>query len=388
MSISRRDFLKSSSAIGLAATMTPVAAVTASSEKNRVVIATDKDAAPNGKPDTQRITDLVDHAIMSFTGKTDKAEAYEALFPAAISNSTRIYMKRNEASGSGAVNKAVTDAFQKGLQSMLNGSFPPANIDNPANMRPMANCKPNTDAATYIINCPVAWEHVMPTNNYGVTLSLKNTMAYLGSPGTHHNDTTHAWLWNNSLNPAIKPKQVLSLMDAVVGSARNGPGTSPSFNAGTIIVGNDLVAVDYQTIQLMKKQSGAVLSHLTQGESDLKKAEAAGLGTCTEANMDVIAIGPPWTVGTINGSEKTMLAMNIRVLYRGNRVDFVIPGNSPKQVAVFDMTGTMIWRRDVSGESVSWDNTARFGIRVPSAMYVFRIIRGTSVVRGTVMVRH
>ncbi|MBN1577848.1 MAG: DUF362 domain-containing protein [Chitinispirillaceae bacterium] len=382
-SISRRDFLKTSSAAGLAAAI-PVSAVTASAKKNRIVIATDATAVSNGSPVAAKINDLVDHAIMTFTGKSDKAAAYAALFPAEISGSTKILMKRNDASGLGAVNTAVTDAFKNGLVGT--GKITASNITI---QKRGGDGSSYTKAATYIINCPVAWEHIMPSNNYGVTLSLKNTMTYIGPPSKHHSDSTHAWLWNNSLSSAIKTKQVLSLMDAVVGRAGGGPGGEPDFVAGTIIVSNDLVAVDYQTIQLMKKQTKAKLVNLEQGEKDLRKAETAGLGTCTPANMEIINISPPnWgSVGTINGSEKIMRARNVRVINQGKRVDFVIPGTSPKQVAIVDMMGNAVWqRRNIPGESVSWDHTTVHGIRVPSGMYIFRIICGGSVMRGTVMV--
>jgi hypothetical protein len=130
--ISRRDFLKASSAVGLAAAINPASAVTASAKKSRVVIATDTAAvSSSGSPNATKIQDLVDHAIMTFTGKSDKAAAYEAIFPAKVTTSTKIFIKRNSASGIGAVNAAVTAAFQTGLQSMLSGSFPKANIDNP-----------------------------------------------------------------------------------------------------------------------------------------------------------------------------------------------------------------------------------------------------------------
>jgi hypothetical protein len=218
---SRRDFIKTSSAVGLAAAINPVSAVPASTVKSKVVIATDP-AAINGSgtPDAAKIQDLVDYAIMTLTGKADKAAAYEALFPTAVTSSTKIYLKRNGISGAGAVNTAVVNAFQTGLQRMLNGVF--RNVDNPNPLPGNVSLKSHTDAATYIINCPVAWMHSVQYQ--GVTLSLKNTMNYDGDPFAHHNQNPPTWLHTVSLSTAIKPKQVLSLMDAVVGNSQNGPG--------------------------------------------------------------------------------------------------------------------------------------------------------------------
>jgi uncharacterized protein (DUF362 family) len=387
--ISRRDFLKASSAVGLAAAINPASALPASGKKSRVVVATDTAAvSSSGSPNTAKIQDLVDQAIMAFTGKTDKAAAYEALFPQKPTASTKIFMKRNGASGTGAVNTAVTAAFQTGLQRMLNGSFPKANIDNPTKVPGNVSLKSNIDAANYLINCPVAWMHSVP--QYGVTLSQKNTMNYDGDPFSHHNQNPPTWLHTVSLSDAIKPKQILALMDAIVGSAKDGPTTPASFKAGTIIVGSDIVAVDYQTLRLLEKQTGAITKQIATGDKNLKSAETAGLGTCTEANMEVIKISAPWpTVGTINDADKIMQTLNIRVLNQGNKIDFVIPNASTKHVSIFDMTGNVVWQSpDVRGEWVSWDFRTSFGAKVPSGMYVYRIACSGSIMRGTIMAAH
>jgi hypothetical protein len=248
--------------------------------------------------------------------------------------------------------------------------------------------KSNTDAATYIINCPVAWMHSI--NYYGVTLSQKNTMNYDGDPFNHHNQNPPTWLHTVSLSAAIKPKQVLSLMDAVVGSAKDGPTTQPSFKAGTVIVGSDIVAVDYQTLRLLEKQTGALTNQIATGDKNLKSAETAGLGTCTPDNMEIIKVAAPWpAVGTINGSDAIMQSMNIRVLHEGNKVDFVIPGASSRHVSVFDMMGNALWQSpNITGEAISWDFRTMHGARVPSGMYIYRIACNGSIIRGTVMVTH
>jgi uncharacterized protein (DUF362 family) len=384
--ISRRDFIKASSAVGLTAAINPASAVAAAPIKSKVVVATDTSAVSSGGvPDAAKIQDLVDNAIMTLTGKADKAAAYEALFPAAVTSNTKIYLKRNGASGTGAVNTAVVKAFQTGLRRMLNGSF--NNIDNPSPVPGNVSLKSHTDAATYIINCPVAWLHATPY--HGVTLSLKNTMNYDGDPFAHHNENPPTWLYKISLSAAIKPKQVLSLMDAVVGNSQNGPGTQPTFSAGTIIVGSDLVAVDYQALRLLEKQSGVKKDWIATGDKNLKSAETAGLGTCTPANMEIMQIKAPWSVGVINGSDKIMESMNVRVLHQGNKVDFVIPGTSAKQVTIYDLLGNALWQsQDFSGESVTWNFRTIHGARVPSGMYIFRIACNSSIIKGTVMLTH
>jgi hypothetical protein len=388
--LSRRDFLKASTSVGLIAAINPASAVTSAKQKSRVVIATDPATAnSSGTPDPAKLQDLVDHAIMTFTGKSDKAAAYEALFPAKVTSSTKIYMKRNTASGRGAVNAAVTAAFQVGLERMLGGTFPKANIDNPTGDALIKNVsnKDKADAATYIINCPLAWMNTAP--GHGVTLSLKNTMNLDGPPNAHHNENPPTWLYKISLSSAIKPKLIFSLLDCVVGRYKGGPEGSPDFKAGTIIVGSDLVAVDYHGIRLLEKQ-GASASAIALGDKNLKEAEKAGLGTCTPENIDVITIAAPWpSVGTINGADKVMQAMNIKVLHQGNKIDFIIPGKWVKNIAIFDMMGNVQWQSQNNWEEiVTWNIKNIHGVSVPAGMYVYRIASKNSIMRGTVMVTH
>ncbi len=384
--ISRRDFIKASTSAGLAATIKPLSAAATSKPKSRVVIAIDTEALDNlNSPNQTRIQDLVDNAVMTFTGKSDKAAAYEALFPR-VTKETKIYMKRNGASGRGVVNTAVTAAFQVGLERMLGGTFPKANIDNPTGSALPKNvsCKERVDAATYIVNCPLAWMNSAP--GHGVTLSLKNTMNYDGDPFNHHKENPPTWLWKISLSDAVRPKQVLSLLDAVVGRAKGGPEGNPDFMAGTIIVGSDLVAVDYNALRVLEK-NGANKSAIELGDKNLKSAEEAGLGTCNPENMEVITIKAPWpNVGTINGADKIMEVMKIKVLHLGDRVDFFIPGKIVKHISVFDMVGNVVWQnQNHSGKSVTWNFTTASGVPVPPGMYIYRIMCGNSVIKGTVM---
>jgi hypothetical protein len=385
-SISRRDFLKKTSAVGLAAAVTPMATLAApASAKTRVVIATDKACiSATGGPVAAKIQDVVDNAIMTLSGKPTKGAAYEALFPAAVTSSTKILLKRNEASGKGAINTAVTNAFKTGLTSMLNGTFPAANIT----IRILVgSVKSQIDATTYLINCPVCWVH---SDDYGVTLSCKNTMPYLNNASVYHS-ANKAWLYNVSLDPAIKPKQVLSLMDAMIGNntQQGGAGSASSFIAGTLIVSKDLVAVDYNALRLMEKQPNPSASRIATGDNQLKAAQTAGLGTCTPANMEIINIAPPWTTGTINEPETNRPSLEIEVLRKGNGVEFLVPRASSQSVdvTIFDMMGNVV--RNIPNnfdKRILWDNRTQNGSLAPSGMYAFLVRNGGARARGIVVV--
>ena len=384
-SISRRDFLKRTSAVGLAAAVTPMATLAApASAKTRVVIATDMACvSASGAPVAAKIQDVVDNAIMTLSGKTTKGAAYEALFPAAVTASTKILMKRNDISGTGAVNTAVTNAFKTGLTSMLNGTFPAANVTVRCSG---GSAKSQTDAATYIINCPVCWIH----SAYGVTLSGKNTMTYLNSAGTYHS-ANRSWLYTVSLDPAIKPKQVMSLMDAMIGANRDSDreGGAASFIAGTLIVSKDIVAVDYNALRLMEKQPSPSASRIATGDSQLKAAETGGLGTCTPGNMQIINIAPPWNTGIISEPETNRPLLEIEVVHKGSSVEFLVPRASSQSVdlTIFDMMGNVV--RNIPNnfdKGILWDNRTQNGSPAPSGMYAFLVRNGGARARGIVVV--
>jgi hypothetical protein len=178
-------------------------------------------------------------------------------------------------------------------------------------------------------------------------------------------------------------------MDALIGNNRSGPGSSPTFLGYTIIMSKDIVAVDYNTIQLMRSKPNANTASLSRGEQQLKAAESAGLGTATPANMEIIEIGPPWKTGIIKNSESLSQTEKVQVMNRGNRVVFHKP-YSPSQtteITVFDLMGKLIWhKKDTNNSTIVWNNTSLSGSLVPSGMYIYRIKTGTARENGIIMI--
>jgi hypothetical protein len=328
---------------------------------------------------------MVDNAIMTLTGKTTKSLAYEVLFPTAVTTSTKILIKRNDVSGNTNTNATLVSVLKTGLTSMLNGTFPANNITIRCTGGDGSSA---TSAATYIINCPACVCH---GTDYGVTLSLKNTMPYLGNPSSKYHSANKAWLHNVSLDPLIKPKQVLSFMDAVTGyNGTLGPTTARSWIAGKIIISKDLVAVDYQALRIMEKQTSPQTSRIATADAQLTAAQTAGLGTCTPANMEIINIAPPWNMtGVIGDRDALLKALKVSVTRKGHGYEFSLPAEAGgiADLELFDGPGRQIWSTTAfANHRALWEGTTRGGVRVPAGMYFYRVASAAGKVKGMVMV--
>ena len=96
---------------------------------------------------------------------------------------------------------------------------------------------------TALINVPVLKEHGL----CGVSLSLKNYYGAISNPNKYHYNRCNPYLADVSLNPDIKEKQRLIILDAINAQYHGGPSYKPfwSVNYNGLIIGNDPVAVDY-----------------------------------------------------------------------------------------------------------------------------------------------
>jgi len=405
--ISRRDFLKTTSitAAGVAAaSVSPFASpFTISREKSRVVIAKDTSCLNGSTPVFAKIQDMVDHAIMTLTGVSEKAKAYEALFPQPVTTSTKIAVKYNGTSATGSVsNKSVRDALKNGLLSMLNGTFPATNIvfantgsaatSNPSFKINQQTYRINNDwvNCTWIINIPVCWGHNRP--GHGVTLSLKNhlgsisgTLDYVHAYG---NDETYPWMSIVNNQATFKNKQVLVLLDAICGKSNGGPGGSANFTAHKILASKDPVACDYQgTLILEENGLNAEWAGWAKKVFNLAAKSPYMLGNDDPANMEIVNIGPPWNTGMINDSGKLAEKYNIQVFHKGNRVDFIVPSAPDKgaDILIFDMHGRGVWRAyDVRANVVTWQCRDIHGNHAADGMYVYKIRIGKATIEGVI----
>ena len=387
--ISRRDFLKHSSVAGAAAMMVPAAgsfAEKASASKSRVVIITDPGCSNGGTPVQTNIREMVNQGVKTLTGMTDTGAAYEALFPGTVGSSTKILMKRNDISGAqrdfSAVNTVVTGAFKTGCGTMMGGSYNESNVTIRCQG---GSARSQIESSDYLINCPVCSCH---GTDYGVTLSLKNTMTYLNSANTYHS-ANKRWLHEVSLDPLIKGKQVMSIMDAVVGNNRSGPGGTPNIEPKTIIMSKDIVAVDYHALRVMEQNGNPDTNRIRTADAQLEAAQSAGLGTCTPANMEVIDLSPPYTTGGIREYNPQIKTLQVNVLDRGGYFEFILPVGTASTVTIniADMLGRTVWRSECANvNAIVWHRQTAGGNRVPDGMYTYSMTLGARRKSGVLMV--
>jgi len=399
----RRTFLKTSAIAGAALSLGPIGRGTAFGQqaKSRVVIATDPQCFVNNATVATRVQDMVDHMVMSITGQSAKAAAYEALFPKPVTSSTKILIKYNESSGGYSLSMtAVQKALTSGLTSMLNGTFPSKNISAYGNNGQGAGSSFSVASTTYqivsaiancdyFINLAVCW--AVGSNTAGVTLTLKNMMGALNgtlSAGIHSNFLSSSAPSLSIVNsqPMFKAKQVLAVIDAISICSHNGPFTPADGAAYSIIASKDMVAADYQGF-LVLKNKGLTSDRIAVATTILNSAAipSYGLGTNNPNNMDVVSISPPWNTTVVRsgaGAERLGLSSTVEKIDGGRRVVFKLQNGSsgPVELSMYAPNGGTIW----SGNVLEWDGKTLAGLKVPPGDYMYCIRAGRDVVRGKV----
>jgi uncharacterized protein (DUF362 family) len=259
--------------------------------KSKVVIARDPSLHGAGtQPDEQKVLDLLDRAITSYTGRAKPVEAWKSLVPM----DGVIGLKVNGLGSKGiATHPALTLAVAERLQQAgvkpgnilvfdQNGMFLAAcgmtvNRD-PSRMR----CYPS-DAAGFedelsqwggariritrivtrecatIINLPILKDHQMA----GITFALKNMYGVVDKPYALHYDNNRCNPGVADLNaiPAIRNKIRITIGDAISSVYDGGPSFHPErlWYPNALIVGEDRVALDtiaWQMIAAKRAEAG------------------------------------------------------------------------------------------------------------------------------------
>ncbi|MBN1129216.1 MAG: DUF362 domain-containing protein [Chitinispirillaceae bacterium] len=400
----RRDFLKTTAIAGTAVSISPLrgGASYAGGGRSKVVIAKDTQCLPSaGSPDEERIQDMVDHAIMELTGNRDKTAAYRAIFPEAVSSSTRVVLKINQSVDNTSRNasfRAVYEAFESGLNSIgitnvtTLGSSNTAASSNPQFSMGSTSFR-IVDAIAecdYFINIPGCW--ATSASMAGVTMNLKNMMgAVSGSRGNMHS------LFASSTTPALsilnnqeifKEKQVLCIIAAIQIRSDSGPGGSPNNTAHSIIVSRDMVAADYQGMLILKEYDLTSDRETVAREVfDLAAQSPYNIGVADPANMDVVNIAPPWDT-KVTWSGRNVEKMGLRVIYvrRNNRPHIVFKLNTPHlgspRLTIFSMGGSKIW----TSPRLEWNGETLSGGTAGPGPYLYAVTAGRRTVRGHIMI--
>lgn len=121
----RRFFLKTAGAASLSALASPSRAIPLSPadiyELHDTSLVTGTQADPT-KVNEQKVQDAVDCLVMAMTGKPDRGQAWEAIFPG-ISASSKIGIKVNALKDNNAPQLATLKAMLNGFNDMLGGAY-------------------------------------------------------------------------------------------------------------------------------------------------------------------------------------------------------------------------------------------------------------------------
>jgi uncharacterized protein (DUF362 family) len=402
----RREFLKNTAITGAAVSMGPLTGAVsfAQQAKSKVVIATDPQCFVNNAVQASRVQDMVDHTIMTLTGKNTKAAAYEALFPKPVTAATKILIKFNESAGDKSLSRnAVQAALTSGLTSMLNGTYPANKISTlgTGGNATGPTFKVGSDSyqiksaivdCDYFINFAVCW--CVGSNTTGVTLTLKNMMGAVAGNlggGFHGNFTNVAGASLSICNSQqmFKDKQVLAIIDAIsiCLNGNCGPFSSPNGTAFKIIASRDMVAADYQGF-LILKDKGLSSDRVSVKQAVLANAAKPtyGLGTNDPNNMDVVMIAPPWTTRVLrSGEESERLGLQVQIDQRsgGPRIVFTLKTRPAGDVnlSLFTANGMQIW----SHNSLTWNGETFSGKKAGPGTYLYSIKAGRESLTGKVI---
>ena len=413
--IDRRTFLKIVSITGAAGLIYPQRLLSgiAPMDLSRVVLIDDASATSGTTVDADIAQSMVNCGIMNLAQAFDVGEAWKVLLPGVTAAST-VAIKVNCINSSLASHPEVAHAIAGSLSQMDFGGtpFPENNIiifdrtngeltssgytinTSATGVRCFGTNQSGvgyttatydvngssqrlstivTDMADYLINLSVLKNHSMA----GVTICLKNHYGTCNSPGSLHGNDCDPYIPAlNALAP-LRDKQVVNLCDALLGIYSGGPGGSPQFAANTLIMGRDIVAVDYQGREIL-----AANGCTTLGDSHHIETAAGApynLGTADPAQMDVVTVSEPAGKGDGDGLSGVLLQQNHPNPFSGaTRLRFYLPEAEPVSLAVYDVSGRRVRRLsertvDSGWHDVPWAGDTDAGSRAASGVYFCRL---------------
>jgi hypothetical protein len=411
--ISRRDFLKRSSiaAGATAATFTPLSSTLAKEKPTSqvIVIKDERSATKSSNTVTvheEYIPDMVDHAVMRLTDKLDRVEAYEALFPNGVSDTTTVAIKKNGVSAPSSKSwNYVYQAFKDGL---MDCGIKESNITvSTGRQRPgsIGSSNPRFTVgryeyavqdlwheSDYIINMPVCWGH---STSHGITMGLKNMMSATSQMGTsswtvsryHGYEKDPDEPWESLVNVQFKDKAVLFLMDAVTCRSDGGPGGSANVAGGQIIASRDIVACDRVGLELLV-DNGLSSSRTSSAKTILGLAAKSpyNLGNDQLDDIEILT----WDMTGINKNQ-SMPQGNFQIVTRtmGRKVEFKVLGASSNSVKleIYTVKGKRIWSREnLSANNVVWHGLDTNRNRVSQGIYLYKLKSGNKIGKGDIRI--
>jgi uncharacterized protein (DUF362 family) len=103
-----------------------------------------------------------------------------------------------------------------------------------------------------LINLPVLKDH----DGAGVTIALKNMYGVIHNPNKYHPNGCNPYVADLNMLPEIRSRMRLTICDATTAMYEGGPGYKPehSWNANTLLVSTDPVALDHTGWQMIERK--------------------------------------------------------------------------------------------------------------------------------------
>lgn len=269
--------------------------------KSKVVIARDPALhSPDGKLDDKRVAELLDRAVITYTGHHRPLDAWKHIVLEGGGKDKVIGLKTNGLGGRGISTHALlVYAIAERLQQT--GVRPGNILVWDRNARDLQACgltistdptrvrcfgsdvagfedavenwgssharfsKILTRECAMVINLPILKDHSMS----GVTFAMKNMYGVVERPQDLHAGGCNPGVADLNAFPVIRNKIKLTIGDAMTSVYEGGPGFRPEhlWQPNALIVGEDRVAIDHVAWGLIEKK---------RAEVGLKSLEAAG----------------------------------------------------------------------------------------------------------------
>jgi hypothetical protein len=280
--LTRRDFIRGTVGATFAASIMGVpwaASALAATRPSAVCVVRDEKAMDNGlKVDAKILKTMVDQAVMQITGKTDAKSAWNSLFKTddivGLVDTPHLNPTHPE------IIQVITDSLMQFV------GIPEKNIRKAQG----GNRRPKQCSA--LISVPALKAHWLT----GIGTVLKNYILYSGRP-THYHQENSAKLGEIWLQPEVKGKTRLILVDALYPLCDKGPQPDPRYKwaYNGIIGGTDPVAVETVCLKVIIKKRHALRGEPWPLSPPPLCVEAAdkvyGLGTSDMGKIQINTIG-------------------------------------------------------------------------------------------------
>jgi uncharacterized protein (DUF362 family) len=287
---SRRDFLKQSLSgaafLCVGGAMEPLAAAepSAAGTKSRVVVARDELLRGTGSAvDPQRMLALLDRSMQALLDHDHPIDAWKHL----VRPGETVSLKVNSLGGRGiSTNVHLVDAICQRLQEagvkasdivvwdrdssemeragfhlavggdrvQCYGTDRVGYEENLSAWGSVGSClsKILTQRCGVHINLPVLKDH----DGAGVTIALKNMYGVIHNPNKYHPNGCNPYVADLNMLPEIRSRMRLTICDATTAMYEGGPGYKPehSWNANTLLVSTDPVALDHTGWQIIERK--------------------------------------------------------------------------------------------------------------------------------------